>query len=175
MLNIHLSPNKKLYLDGEELGGFKDLTRAFQNGAGHGLLYLDVATNEFSEEYAFAYWKDFARLYLSQFSVIPDLDHRDLKQNPVRLDPPEEDFNRFLLTVPPMKGAEYADRDCLCFLWQEIEEALQKEIIEFGKDISEYFAARHSNWGLLGRVCFHLAENKSAPETPFAFMATYAH
>ena len=26
----------------------------------------------------------------------------------------------------------------------------------------------------LGRVCFHLAENKQDPDYPFAFIATYA-
>ncbi|MDR1612469.1 MAG: DEAD/DEAH box helicase, partial [Planctomycetota bacterium] len=29
-------------------------------------------------------------------------------------------------------------------------------------------------WRLVGRVCFHLAENKKNPDYPFAFLATYA-
>jgi non-specific serine/threonine protein kinase len=29
-------------------------------------------------------------------------------------------------------------------------------------------------WQQVGRVCFHLAENKSDPKFPFAFLATYA-
>src|SRR5258708_8029536 len=35
--------------------------------------------------------------------------------------------------------------------------------------------AVHPLWRLLGRVTFHLAENKRDPNRPFAFMATFAH
>jgi non-specific serine/threonine protein kinase len=32
-----------------------------------------------------------------------------------------------------------------------------------------------TDWNLVGRVCFHLVENKQNQEYPFAFLATYAH
>ncbi len=38
-----------------------------------------------------------------------------------------------------------------------------------------WLARIHPALHLLGKVTFHLAENKRAPETPFAFMATYTH
>lgn len=72
-----------------------------------------------------------------------------------------------------MKGAEYVNQECLLTLWKAIETALLVEIQAFSGNIVSFFAARHSSWNLLGRVCFHLAENKNSQETPFAFLATY--
>ncbi|MFM8360516.1 MAG: DEAD/DEAH box helicase, partial [Verrucomicrobiota bacterium] len=39
----------------------------------------------------------------------------------------------------------------------------------------EWLHQLHPALQLLGRVTFHLAENKRSPATPFAFMATYTH
>ncbi|MFI5304624.1 MAG: DEAD/DEAH box helicase [Nitrospiria bacterium] len=175
MPEILISPKHRLYLDGEDLDRFKELESAFKRGSGHGLLYLDIASGEFSEEYSFAYWKDFSRLYLSLFSSTPNLDRHDLFQNPIEIEMPLEDLDRFLLTIPPIKGAEYVNQECLFTLWKDLEAALRVEIQEFGKDLSSFFASRHSGWSLLGRVCFHLAENKKSEGRPFAFLATYTH
>lgn len=151
------------------------LHRAFQAGSGYGLLFLDDSTETFTEEPAFAYWKDFVRLYLSLFAATPDIDQRDLKKNPVQLELPPDDLSRFLLTAPPMKGAEYINEESLRALWTEISLALHADILKTKQDVAEYFSAKHSRLNLLGRVCFHLAENKKSPDKPFAFLATYAH
>lgn len=175
MPSLSLSPHHKLYLEGDDLETRPDLTRAFNRGSGHGLLFLDVASDSATEQDAFAYWKDFARLYLSLFAATPNLEGRDLSKEPISIELPVEDLNQILLTAPPMKGAEYLDAGSLRSLWREMEIALGLEISEFGGNIPSFFSARHSSWTLLGRVCFHLAENKNSGETPFAFLATYAH
>ncbi|MFA4888220.1 MAG: DEAD/DEAH box helicase [Candidatus Omnitrophota bacterium] len=175
MPDIYISPSKRLYVEGRDLEKYQGLSAAFSKGPGHGLLFLDVANGVFTEEPAFAFWKDFSRLYLSLFAATPNLERHDLAKEPIHIEIPDEDLNRFLLTVPPMKGAEYADKECLQSLWNEIETALSEEIIASGKNVAEFFSWRHSNWSLLGRVCFHLAENKGDDGVPFAFLATYAH
>lgn len=175
MSTLALSPHKRLYVEGDDLEQSSNLVAAFQRGSGYGLLFLDTASESFTEQESFVYWKDFARRYLALFAATPSLEQHDIAKNPITLAIPDEDLNRWVLTVPPMKGAEYVNDDCLVQLWREIEMALREEIIEHGKGIPAFFAARHSNWSLLGRVCFHLAENKTSEETPFAFLATYAH
>ncbi len=175
MLQLLVSPHRRLHLDSNDLDQYHDLKNAFDKGSGHGLLFLDTASGAYSENETFAYWKDFVRLYLSLFSATPNLDQLDLKQNPIEIEFPEDDLSRFLAMTPVAKGAEYVDRECFLLLWKEIETALIDQIISFGKDVSTFFSSRHSNWSLLGRVCFHLAENKKSQETPFAFLATYAH
>ena len=39
--------------------------------------------------------------------------------------------------------------------------------------VQAYLSERNPQWRLVGRVTFHLAENKRDPEHPFAFLATY--
>ncbi len=175
MPQILISPNRRLYLEVNGQNNFSDLEAALSRGPGYGLLFLDTARNGYSEEESFAYWKDFCRLYLSLFSATPNLDRIDFKHQSIEIDLPEDDLERFLLTVPPFRGAEYVNRECLLSIWKEIEEALHKQLSEYDKDVDSFFSSRHSGWSLLGRVCFHLAENKKSQETPFAFLATYAH
>lgn len=172
---IFLSPGRRLYVEGEDLEKQPNLSAAFSKSSGCGLLFLDVTNDSFTEEPAFAFWKDFSRLYLSLFAATPNLQQQDLSKDPVHIDIPDQDLNRFLLTVPPMKGAEYVDKECLQGLWSEIETALREEIVTSGENTSDFFSSRHSSLSLLGRVCFHLAENKNSEGTPFAFLASYAH
>ena len=176
MFRIIVSPLRNLHIEGDHSSSdCTDLYNAFTRGSGHGLLFLDIATETIIEEESISYWRDFTRLYLSLFTAIPELNQRDLRQNPVIIALPQEDLARLLLTVPAMKGAEYVNEECLLTLWRAIETALLDEIQAFSGNIVSFFAARHSSWNLLGRVCFHLAENKNSQETPFAFLATYVH
>ncbi|MDH4468347.1 MAG: DEAD/DEAH box helicase [Bacteriovoracaceae bacterium] len=176
MAQIFVSPSKRLFIESSELEALDDLMAYFAKGSGHGLLALDTWADRVAvENETFAYWKDFARLYLSLFSSLPNLEQIDLKKNPPSIEFPKDDLNQFLAVAPMTKGSEYLDKECLQFLWQELELALVEEIIDSGKNISEYFSSTHSTLNLLGRVCFHLAENKKSPDTPFAFLATYAN
>ncbi|PWU14656.1 MAG: ATP-dependent helicase [Bdellovibrio sp.] len=173
--SIVLSPQFGLFIEGEEVDNLGPLKMAFDDGPGTGLLFLDVASDAVTEEPAFAYWKDFARLYLSLFAATPEIDDRDLKSDPVRIALHPDDLDRFLAMVPPMKGSEYVNEESLTVLWRSMETAIHREILRSGKSASEYFAKSHKSLNLLGRVCFHLAENKNSPDAPFAFLATYAH
>jgi superfamily II DNA or RNA helicase len=190
MLHIIVSPYKRLYLNEgtpDSLVNQKpntgavgsvdvlQLKEAFSRGSGHGLLCLDLAHATILENNGFAYWQNFVRLYLSFVSHIPDLDNSDISTLPLKVPLPEDDRDTLLLSIPLMKGAEYIDHECLLSLWEELGTALHTEILEYGKGITAFFTNRHSSWNLLGRVCFHLAENKNSPDTPFAFLATYTH
>ncbi|MFA5362236.1 MAG: DEAD/DEAH box helicase [Candidatus Omnitrophota bacterium] len=174
MPDIYVSPGRRLYVEGDDLERHQDLAAAFLKGSGCGLLYLDAASDEYTEYPAFAFWKDFTRRYLALFCAMADMDKREFAHQHVCIGIPEAELDHFLLMVPLMKGAEYVDQECLQGLWREIETALSGEISVSGKSAAEFFAARHSNWHLLGRVCFHLAENKHSEDRPFAFLATYA-
>lgn len=99
--------------------------------------------------------------------------HKNLDQ--IKIELTEEDIDRFIQAVPLIKGAEYIDKDCLINAWQQVEKALKIEIQESGLAINEFFTTRYSDWNLLGKICFHLAENKNSQSVPFAFLATYAH
>ena len=78
-----------------------------------------------------------------------------------------------LMCAPPMRGAEYLSAGVL----QEIRSTLDNwvciQIQDMG-GLDALLAEKAPQWHQVGRVCFHLAENKNDPDFPFAFMATYA-
>jgi len=57
-------------------------------------------------------------------------------------------------------------------LWSDLDAALRSELRDTSLD--QWFKDRHAAWNVVGRVCFHLAENKADEERPFAFLATYS-
>lgn len=94
MPEISLSPGKRLFIDGDNLDQYPTQTEAFQRGSGHGLLYLDIAAGLFAEQESFVYWKDFARRYLSLFAAAPNLEQRDLSNDPITIPIPEDELYR---------------------------------------------------------------------------------
>jgi hypothetical protein len=102
---IILTPSGKLQVEADDAS----LKAAFNTGSGSGLLYLDCANDNFTESPEFAYWKDFCRLYLTSFTATPELEKCDLSKSAINIPFPKEDLYRLLLTIPPMKGAEYVN------------------------------------------------------------------
>ena len=49
-----------------------------------------------------------------------------------------------------------------------------REEVHRNAGLAGFLEARAPRWHQVGRVCFHLAENRRDPEHPFAFLATYA-
>src|SRR5205085_641415 len=62
----------------------------------------------------------------------------------------------------------------LTLLWQDLDKAFQDEVQKDSGSVSKFFSNHRTPWNLVGKVCFHLAENKGSEETPFAFLATYS-
>lgn len=80
---------------------------------------------------------------------------------------------RLALRVPPMPGAELVDAALLGEVWSDVGAALSTEAAGNEGGVAGYLRQKNSVWNVVGRVCFHLAENKRDPEYPFAFIATY--
>lgn len=72
-----------------------------------------------------------------------------------------------------MKGGEYLSVECLQVLWQQLQQWIEKNAAEEA-GIHQFLHRMAPKWQQVGRVCFHLAENKQNPERPFAFLATYS-
>ncbi len=74
-----------------------------------------------------------------------------------------------------MRGLEYLRVELLEALWRELAELVADRAARFRGGPAAYLRSVNPLWHLLGRVTFHLAENKRDPERPFAFLATYTH
>ena len=170
-----LSPHGRLWLDqsnGDGEAVDDAMRQAFAASAAHGLLAMAARRQEsemLSAEWLF--WREFAHAYLVAMAHAPESPEGGKIAEIV---PPTELFFGLALRIPAMRGAEYAAPAVFAQLWRELDVLARAEARSAG-GLKPWLARIHPALHLLGKVTFHLAENKRAPETPFAFMATYTH
>jgi superfamily II DNA or RNA helicase len=148
----------------------KRLTKAFATGQGAGLFLLATERWEGGPGASFRYWRDFAARYLTALCHIPET-----VAELTPLAPPEAaELAALLSSAPPMPGAEYLDEASLVGVWNDLDAWVRGEVAAGGEGLSGFLKRRAPLWHQVGRVCFHLAENRRDEDHPFAFLATYA-
>jgi superfamily II DNA or RNA helicase len=121
---------------------------------------------------AAAWWRELTRRYLTQLCHLPDLEQaHDLAPVPP---PSEAELAALAETAPPMRGGEYLNAEVLAGHWSQLDEWVRTEIARHPQGAGAWLKDSHPLWRMVGRVTFHLAENKRHPTHPFAFMASYA-
>ncbi len=143
------------------------LQRAFERGAGHGLLRLGAGETGQGLPPVFAYWREFGAGYVTALCTRPDVNERAAAL------PPPDDLEALAAAAPVMPGAEYLSADVLRALWAETGAAFAAELAEARTTIQEFLKRLNPVWNVVGRVHFHLAENRKDEQAPFAFLATY--
>ena len=114
------------------------------------------------------YWQQLAEHYLTALCHLP----ADAKR--VAVEPPDDSLlSTWVLNAPPMEGGEYLSPDCLRGLWGQFDEWVREAAAAAGGP-GALLRKRAPRWRQVGRVCFHLAENRNDEARPFAFLATYA-
>jgi superfamily II DNA or RNA helicase len=159
--------------DGVSLGSAvaARIERAFCAGQGEGLIHLATVEMKTALPPALAFARDFAQRYVTQLCHLGEL-APDSAEGLV--EPPQEDvLGALALEAPPMKGLEYLDAGALRAAWSEIDARVRSEVAASGQSPRTWLHERNPLWRLVGRVTFHLAENKRDEAHPFAFLATY--
>ena len=145
---------------------------AFAESAARGLLHLGTRELNAALPPAGAWWRELARRFLTQLCHTAGLEQA---QELAALPPPAEaDLSALAETAPPMRGGEYLNAEVLTRLWCSLDELVRVEIAKHPEGAGAWLKASHPLWRMVGRVTFHLAENKRHPTHPFAFMASYA-
>ena len=149
----------------------KQTIAAFAESGPRGLLHL--ATRELQARLppSLDYFRSFARTYLTRLCQTQVAE--DTKEIPPA-PPPEAEWATWILQAPPMVGLEYLGGDQLTQWWTELDALVRGEIKDHPGGAQAYLGAKNPSWRFVGRVTFHLAENKRDAENPFAFLATYA-
>ena len=147
------------------------VVKAFQSSSAEGLFTLATQPLDTSWAPSLGYWRDFAARYLSELCQTPQGADSGIAQIPL---PGAGELASMLLCVPPMPGAEYVTRDHLEGLWRDLDAWVRAQIVSSRNGLSGFLEERAPLWQQVGRVCFHLAENRRDPDYPFAFLATYA-
>jgi len=155
------------------LAAAERIAHAFAAGAGVGLLHLALAELPTPLPADLRFVRDFARAYVTRLCHTPGLEAA--AEIPPLPAPPREDLAFQAMQAPPMRGLEYLTGDVLSGWWTQLDTALRAAVGSVAGGVAAYLRAKNPLWRLVGRVTFHLAENKRDPEHPFAFLATYAH
>jgi non-specific serine/threonine protein kinase len=160
-------------VDGSALDGAvgKRVHAAFLASPARGLLHLATTELESPLPPPFSFARDFARLYLTRLCQTPT-DGEGSTVSPIE-PPSETDLAFQLLHAPPMQGCEYLSAEALADWWLELDALVRDEIAHHSGGVQAYLSERNPQWRLVGRVTFHLAENKRDADHPFAFLATY--
>ena len=148
------------------------ILHAFDAGRGHGVLQLGAGELSTELHPTLSYWRDIGKTLVAR--VCGALDPTDPKSLVVP-EPTPEELADFAQAAPPMQGAELITAAMLGELWSDMGRVLTSEAAHFQEGVQGYLNKQSSVWNVVGRVCFHLAENKRDPSLPFAFIATYVH
>jgi non-specific serine/threonine protein kinase len=143
---------------------------AFAHHGAAGLLHLGTVELETHLPVIFSFWRDFARNYLTGLCQAAGLDDVSLPSVPL---PSREELERIADKCPPMQGFEYLNFDVLASLWGELDQYTQSEIRRDNVDVQAFLKKRNPLWNMVGKVIFHLAENRKDEDRPFAFLVTY--
>lgn len=143
---------------------------AFARQGAAGLLQLGTVELETPLPLLFSFWRDFARNYLTGLCQAAGLDDPVLPAVPL---PSREELARIADACPPMQGFEYLNPDTLANLWEALDRHTQSEIRQDTGDVQAFLKKRNPLWNMVGKVIFHLAENRRDEARPFAFLVTY--
>jgi non-specific serine/threonine protein kinase len=148
---------------------YAKIEELFAQGAPRALLHLGLRDFE-SLPSSFLFWQAFARQFIARVCKLQSTEKQGTFSIAV---PDSNELQTILEKAPFMKGAEYLSEEVLIKLWQELEGALNQDLSHFGRSLQEYLKQYSLRWNQVGRICFHLAENKNSENKPFAFLATY--
>ncbi len=167
-LSLSLTPSYTLGAVFEEPDRLTDVFfKIFQTDWRAGLFHLAADNTDCTGAPVLGFWKNVAARYLTE------LCHLDGEPSPVAVPPPSDEWTaQTLMAAPPMPGGEYLGPQALRSIHTALDTWVRERVDEF-EGLSCFLQQRAPKWNRVGRVCFHLAENKADPERPFAFMATY--
>ncbi len=143
------------------------LSQAFGNDWRQGLFMLGSRSELASLSSTARYWGEIAAHYLTGLCHIPPTESRVEVEHPV-----SDRIDAWVEAAPPMPGGEYLGRDTLISVWRSLN-AWVAQTVQSEGGLDEFLGKYAPSWKKVGRVTFHLAENKNDSSRPFAFMASF--
>ena len=171
-MGIRLTPAGHLRWEssGDEAApaGPPSLQHAFESDWREALFTLAADKIPVQDRPSVRYWQQLAERHLTGLCHVPE-DAGTFEVEPLS----SADCARWILTAPPMQGGEYLCEGTLQRIWERLDGWVRETVASTG-GLAAFLQERAPKWHQVGRVCFHLAENRNDEARPFAFMATYA-
>lgn len=161
VVKLGLTPQGVVVCRDGTLAGFSESEAA-------GLIALAGRKLPGDADLSMVFWRDVAARFIQSLCHLPEDAAAPLEM----ASPGAAEWSELMLNAPPFKGAEYLSVDVLQALWTRLEAWVNHQLD--GVSLAAFLEVHAPLWARVGRVTFHLAENKGDPECPFAFLATYA-
>ncbi len=134
------------------------------------LLLLGFCNKQVDLSSSLDFWRSFAGLFTRKLSQTPDIEEL---RHEMFVPLEDEDLAILMDLAPMMTGSEYLDPDVFEETWSGLNKAFCNEIKSYDGTVEEFVKSCSPDVHLVGRVFFHLVENKNSND-PFAFLATYS-
>ena len=171
LLEVYFTPSAFIVEGEQELPeGPRDWMVKFRKDKYRALLHLGFLQREKWFSPGLGYLHRIAELLITKIGQQPDV---EISRDTVLVDLDEDELEELINDIPFVLGMEYIDANWIQSLWETLLSIFRREIKVFDGTVSRYFAEHNSNINVVGRVFFHLVENKDK-DFPFAFMATYS-
>jgi non-specific serine/threonine protein kinase len=176
---LALSPGGRLFVQPDEqaepklsLAAATRLSEGFALSPSRGLELLASAFLQDPLPPTFVFWRGLAQKFFTILCHNSDLEHLAAQSLPR---PERAEWAALVGGAPPMTGLEYLNEEVLAKIWDDLEAHVRAAVAAAPGGATQYLKDSNPLWRAVGRVTFHLAENKRNPAYPFAFLATYAH
>jgi SNF2 family DNA or RNA helicase len=165
MLLPHLTPEGILFCEGEaESAADKKLLQAKNESALLTLLGTQLLTADLAPSWRWL--RDWATPYFTRLCQSKD---------PLAVALPSvAERAMTIVMAPPFAGAEYLTPELLERWWQGLAETVAEQAAAHPAGVEGWLREGNAAWHVVGRVTFHLAENKTDTQRPFAFLATFS-
>ena len=178
-LNVVVMPNGSLQLEWADTEKVinkssrllqQEIFKRFSANNDSWLLFLGLCDHQVSLSPSLDYWRNFSGVFATKLSQTPDL---EILRHKVRILIEKDEMRPHLEQAPLMTGSEYLCTELLEAVWVGLNNAFAFAINSYDGTVEDFIRTYSPNVHLVGRVFFHLVENKSN-DYPFAFMATYS-
>ena len=149
----------------------KEIFKQFQQTFASGLLFLGFCDISVRLSPSLGFLRDFAQLFAQKLSRTPGL---ELIRDKIIIHLEKDKIAEVINKSPFMTGGEYLNENILKKVWTQLNTQFQQKIKKHKGTVENFINNFSPDTHLVGRVYFHLVENKKSEEFPFAFLATYS-
>ena len=170
-LNAYFTPLTFVVDDFEKVPGDAVTTwaEAFEKDRYEALYHLGFSNREKWFSPSIEYLHRISEMLIRRVSQQPDI---ELSRDAVEAILGDDEAKALVEGLPFVLGMEHVNAEWVRKLWDRLLEVFRSEIKVYEGTVARYFLDHHANINVVGRVFFHLVENKGSAY-PFAFMATY--
>jgi non-specific serine/threonine protein kinase len=145
-------------------------SEAFDTDKYGALYHLGFLKNEAWFSPSVEYLHHIAEMLIKKLSQQPDI---EFSRESAEVELLEDELNQLKEDLPFVIGREHVNDVWIKAVWEQLLTVFRLEIKNYDGTVARYFAEYNSHINVVGRVFFHLVENKN-DKYPFAFMATYS-